>query len=414
MRASFLGLEIQKRSVQMAQKALDVTGNNLSNRDTVGYTRQRLDVYSSYMNMNGIYTTKLARLGLSSQGVFASGVSQTRDDYLDKRYRDNSCYVSEYNQQASIMSEIETALTNFSDTYENVGMAYQFDQFKSALRKYAEDSADREELASVVRNQAYNICKLFTQQSMDLKNLENQTLYDLHSTLEDANRIIEEIVEYNKQIVNEYAITGADLIYNGLSVTGGYGPNEMLDARNNLIDQLSEFGDIHVDDNFDGSVKITMGGLTIIDGKKSNLFVTGKDFDAYNAKYEENGAVVLKLTPVSIPSDLGMYQRGGTHTQNVVKLLNDSQYDEALILVDSLRIVYRSEDSLVLAKKIKTEEDVYIHECDSIVLYQLEWLRIQSLIGQKKYNEVRESLEQYRLQEGDYRDKADSLWMLLR
>ena len=92
MRASFLGLEIQKRSVQMAQKALDVTGNNLSNRDTVGYTRQRLDVYSSYMNMNGIYTTKLARLGLSSQGVFASGVSQTRDDYLDKRYRDNSCY----------------------------------------------------------------------------------------------------------------------------------------------------------------------------------------------------------------------------------------------------------------------------------------------------------------------------------
>ena len=194
------------------------------------------------------------------------------------------------------MSEIETALTNFSDTYENVGMAHQFDQFKSALRKYAEDSADREELASVVRNQAYNICKLFTQQSMDLKNLENQTLYDLHSTLEDANRIIEEIVEYNKQIVNEYAITGADLIYNGLSVTGGYGPNEMLDARNNLIDQLSEFGDIHVDDNFDGSVKITMGGLTIIDGKKSNLFVTGKDFDAYNAKYEENGAVVLKLT----------------------------------------------------------------------------------------------------------------------
>lgn len=64
MRASFLGLEIQKRSVQMAQKALDVTGNNLSNRDTVGYTRQRLDVYSSYMNMNGIYTTKLARLGM--------------------------------------------------------------------------------------------------------------------------------------------------------------------------------------------------------------------------------------------------------------------------------------------------------------------------------------------------------------
>ena len=68
MRASFLGLEIQKRSVQMAQKALDVTGNNLSNRDTVGYTRQRLDVYSSYMNMNGIYTTKARPSGTFEPG----------------------------------------------------------------------------------------------------------------------------------------------------------------------------------------------------------------------------------------------------------------------------------------------------------------------------------------------------------
>ena len=118
--------------------------------------------------------------------------------------------------------------------------------------------------------------------------------------------------------------------------------------------------------------------------------------------------------PVTIPTDLGLYERGGTHTQDVVKLLNDSQYGGALILIDSLRNVYRSEDSLVQSKNIKTEEDVYVHECDSIVLYQLEWLRIQTLIGQKKYHEVRESLEQYRLQKGDYRDKADSLWVLFR
>ncbi len=280
----------------MAQKALDVTGNNISNADTEGYTRQRLDVYAEYANMRGAYISKTARLGMSGQGVFASGVAQTRDPYLDKRYRDTSCYVGEYNQQASIMSEIETALTNFSDTFDDIGMAYQFDQFKSALRKYAEDSADREELASVVRNQAYNICKLFQQQSTDLANLEEQTLYDLHSTLEDANRIIEEIVEYNKEIVDDYAITGADMIYNGLSVTGGYGPNELLDARNVLIDQLSEFGDIHVEDNYDGSVKITMGGTVIIDGKQSSLFVTGKDYDHFVQMYKENSAAALKFT----------------------------------------------------------------------------------------------------------------------
>ena len=85
MRASFLGLEVQKRSVQMAQKGLDITGNNLSNANTEGYVRQRLDVYAEYANMRGAYLTKSAKLGLSGQGVFASGVSQARDDYLDKR-----------------------------------------------------------------------------------------------------------------------------------------------------------------------------------------------------------------------------------------------------------------------------------------------------------------------------------------
>lgn len=117
---------------------------------------------------------------------------------------------------------------------------------------------------------------------------------------------------------------------------------------------------------------------------------------------------------VSIPSDYGVYERGGTYSQDIVEMLGDNQYDEALSLIDSLEIVYKSEDSLLLAKRIKTEEDVYLHERDSIALYRLGWLRIQALIGKKKYREVRESLKQYRLQEGDYRDKADSLWILLK
>ena len=296
MRASFLGLEVQKRSVQMAQKGLDITGNNLSNANTEGYTRQRLDVYAEYANMRGAYLTKTAKLGMSGQGVFASGVSQARDDYLDKRFRDNNCYVAEYDQKAAIMDEVETVFTNFSDTFDDMGMAVQFDNLKSALRKYAEDSPDREELASLVRNQCYNITKLFNQQHMDLEALEEQTIYDLHCTLEDANSLIQEIVEYNREIVDDYSILAADNIYNGISVTGGYGPNELLDARNVLIDKLSELGDIHVEDNFDGSVKITMAGVTIVDGKKSTLFVTNSTYEEFRDKFYENKCTMLKFT----------------------------------------------------------------------------------------------------------------------
>lgn len=118
--------------------------------------------------------------------------------------------------------------------------------------------------------------------------------------------------------------------------------------------------------------------------------------------------------PVSIPSDYGEYERGGTYAQDIVKMLRGNRYGDALLLIDSLEAVYQTEDSLVLAKKNMMEEDIYMHERDSIALYQLGWLRIQALIGKKEYNAARKSLKQYRLQEGDYREKADSLWILLK
>lgn len=119
------------------------------------------------------------------------------------------------------------------------------------------------------------------------------------------------------------------------------------------------------------------------------------------------------MIPVSVPSDF-TYERGGGYMQDVAKLLNHNQYDKALLLIDSLETEYKSEDSLLLAKKKWTEEEIYVRQSDSIALYQLSWLRIQAFIGKKKYDEVRELLKQYRLQEGDYRNKADSLWILLK
>ena len=52
MRPTFLGFETQKRTIQVAQKNLDIAGNNISNINTVGYTRQRVDLYAMYVSGN--------------------------------------------------------------------------------------------------------------------------------------------------------------------------------------------------------------------------------------------------------------------------------------------------------------------------------------------------------------------------
>ena len=49
MRPTYLGFEVQKRTLQLAQKNIDIVGNNISNINTPGYTRQRVDLYSEYV-----------------------------------------------------------------------------------------------------------------------------------------------------------------------------------------------------------------------------------------------------------------------------------------------------------------------------------------------------------------------------
>ncbi len=264
MRSSFLGLEVSKRTIQLSQKALDVTGGNVSNAKTEGYTGQRIDVGSSYLNKYSYWQTSTSRMALAGQGAIGFGVDQVRDPYIDKRYRESTPYVAEYSTKADTLREVENVLDNITTD----GLTKSIDDLKKAISSYAE-RPDSEELASIVRNQAYNMTNQLHSYYADLENLKVTNLESLDASIEDTNNIIDRIVNYNKSIVKEYsAMAVGKLTDPNYSVTGSYGPNEMLDERNLLLDELSYKGDITVHDNPDGSVRVTMGGIEIINGEK--------------------------------------------------------------------------------------------------------------------------------------------------
>lgn len=299
MRSTFLGFEVSKRTIQLSQKALDITGGNLSNTQTEGYTRQRVDIGSSYLNKYANWQTETSRMSLAGQGSIAFGVNQVRDPYIDKRYRESTCYVAEYSTSAEILKEVETVLDNI----DNEGLTANLDAFKDALSKYAE-KPDSEELASIVRNQAYNITNFLHTYQSEFEELKESNLESLYATMDKTNDVIKEIVEYNKAIVKEYSVIAAGKLAAGESVTGSYGPNEMLDARNLLIDELSYMGNITVYDNADGSVRILMDGIEIINGEKyEQLYMKGsskKDEGQYSSEllrdYYAYDAAVLRWT----------------------------------------------------------------------------------------------------------------------
>ena len=278
MRPTFIGYEVSKRTIQISQKSLDIANNNLSNLNTEGYTRQRVDLNSSYINVTGKYATKLSRLSLNGQGVNSFGVSQIRDPYIDKRYREFTAYVAECDVKIEVLEDTERIL----DDIGNLGLLANLDDLKSAFAKYATDSPFSKELASVVRNEAYSVCQTLRAYYTDLENLRNENVIELQDSVKQVNELIDKIVMYNGIITGEYNVTAADKIYYGESVIGSYGPNELIDQRNQFIDELSYFGNIKVYDNDDGSVRIEMAGTTIVNGTKYEQVVM-KDYDRYKA-----------------------------------------------------------------------------------------------------------------------------------
>ena len=302
MRSSFMGLEVSKRSIQVSQKALDITNNNLSNIATEGYTRQRVDQNSTFLSVTGKYATKLSRLSLAGQGTNAFGVDQIRDTYVDKRYREYTAYVAEYDTKASVIGEVEDILSDVADT----GLIKNLEELKSAFAAYAGDHPDNAELSSVVRNCAYSVCKVLNSYSTQMKNLLDENVIQLENSVYEVNKLIDKIVQYNGVIVGEYNITAADRIYYGEPVVDSYGPNELIDSRNLLLDELSYYGNITVTENNDGSVKVKMGDTVIIDGTKSEHVVM-KDYYDYSAavlKFTNNDDVKLKSGDLKAYTDV--------------------------------------------------------------------------------------------------------------
>lgn len=110
---------------------------------------------------------------------------------------------------------------------------------------------------------------------------------------------------------------------------------------------------------------------------------------------------------------VGSY-RGTFFTHEIQDLITQGKNEQALVLIDSLEENYKKETMQYHGKDSLTEEESYDLQTNALALYELEWLRIKALIGDKQYKEAFKILGKYRLQEGDYQEKADSLWNELK
>ncbi|MEG1994583.1 MAG: flagellar basal body protein, partial [Oscillospiraceae bacterium] len=225
MRSTFVGFETARRGIMASQKAIDVTGNNLANINTPGYTRQRLDLVSvnTFGSGDRLATSQYDKTG---QGVGMNGVAQVRDSFLDKRFREEYCDVGYYDQSVVILKDIENAL----DEQVNTGMKDALSNFMKSIQSL-NNASDQEENANIVLTSAKTVTQVLKQLYRKLDEIGEQQKYELGIAEKNVNSVLMQLAELNKTISKDISISSNGNLHNQT-----YGPNELLDKQNMLLD----------------------------------------------------------------------------------------------------------------------------------------------------------------------------------
>ena len=222
-------------AIYASQTGLTVTGNNIANVNTNGYTRQRLDQKSLYnAGADRYYSSTGVKVG---QGVLCYGLSQLRDPYLDIQYRSKSADVGAMDALLEGLNRVAGILDETGDGGE-IAEGKEFGIITAEFRKIYEAlnsltaETGHNEFDNQVKSACKNLADMLRTYGRGLEEQYSNTVGMFEDNVDQVNTILTGIRNLNENI-RQADIYGDDAL-------------EMRDERNLLIDQLSEYMRIDV------------------------------------------------------------------------------------------------------------------------------------------------------------------------
>lgn len=220
--------------IYASQKALEVTGHNISNINTTGYTRQKVDQVSLRVGATNHYASAYG--GATGSGTLITGMSQFRDPYLDIRYRTENANVGAMDTKLNGLQELSSILDEVgTGSVGNEGegiLAAQFQDLRNQLAKLTGDQTTEEEFLTLVRTSADSLVKLLNNFSKRIDEVRDNQVGRLTDDVAEVNDILANIRTLNESILKQEMFGDSAL--------------ELRDQRNLLIDDLSQYIKIDV------------------------------------------------------------------------------------------------------------------------------------------------------------------------
>lgn len=253
MPGAFHGIDLAARALRSFQRAMDVTGQNVANINTPGYSRQTVDFASS--DPISFFSHKQQFLG---SGVGITSINRIRELFLDARRNEANSDMQQYSTAANNLQQIEAI---YNEPGEQ-GLSNALDKFFNSWSGLS--SAPTDIAARVnVRLSAQNLVDRIRGSYQSLQAMNQQTTGEIQSTIGEINQISSQIGELNNQI--------------RAASTDGAQPNDLLDRRDQAIAQLSSLININTNHNQDGTISVFSSQFTLVDSSGSKPYPTNVD-----------------------------------------------------------------------------------------------------------------------------------------
>ena len=247
MLSTFSGIEMGKKSLITHQAAIQVTGHNIFNAETEGYSRQKvtLEIFDP------LYIPGLTREnapGQIGQGVQVEKILRARDMLLEDRILNEKNGLSYWKSMSDWIYQVELIHNEPTDK----SIMNTLDRFWASWQDLANNpeeigsrEAVREYGAALARHINYNF--------QALKSLRNNIEQAVQMRATEINEIAKQIAKLNEQILSSEAT--------------GDNPNDLWDKRDLLVERLSGYVDIHIGRSDQDEFIVFIGGKHLVQGK---------------------------------------------------------------------------------------------------------------------------------------------------
>ncbi len=238
---------IQKASsgLSASQAGLNVTGQNISNVNTEGYSRQRVELKSEALTGNS--------MGYMGLGVSTEGAKRIYDDIIAKNLRGEKSLLEYYN---NIETTLKSSEVYFNELEIGGGLGQALEDYFNAWSDLAntapDDSAESQSKKEVVISTATVLTTQLNEASSGLSNERYDSNKRIAMYVDEINNMAKEISTLNKDIIS--------------TESNGRVANELRDRRDLLLNNMSELVDINTYENEDGAVSVFIGNNALVDG----------------------------------------------------------------------------------------------------------------------------------------------------